>query len=281
MSLLDLQNQTTKTRIIALVHGYPKSGKTASTLSLTQIEGHTVGFIALDANSIAGLKAGMSTPTIPKNPANFKNFHIRSPIHEKPQVGVLTSLKGMGKTLAANSVTSLQAGASKAPKVPVGDTLTPVLDTIMGEFISDSGENLGDVSKWGVDHTLIIDSMSALVDAIASTTNGNNIILAQSNYFAVQRVTDLIVTRLIQATKCNIIFLAHSYLQISDSGELIVPAIFGQKGGLNLARLATEVLYATSTPAYKFITQSSVALCGSILLREKSIPQDLSIYYKL
>lgn len=101
MSLLDLQNQTTKPRIIALIHGYPKSGKTASTLSLTQIEGHTVGFIALDANSIAGLKAGMSTPTIPKNPANFKNFHIRSPIHEKPQVGVLTSLKGMGKTLAA------------------------------------------------------------------------------------------------------------------------------------------------------------------------------------
>ena len=75
MSLLDLQKPTTQTRIIALIHGHPKSGKTASTLSLTQIEGHTVGFIALDANSRAGLKAGMGTPTIPKNPANFKNFH--------------------------------------------------------------------------------------------------------------------------------------------------------------------------------------------------------------
>ena len=132
MSLLDLQTDTAKTRIIAMVHGYPKSGKTASTLSLTKIDGHTVGFIALDANSIAGLKAGMSNPAIPKNQANFKNFHIRSPIHEKTQSGVLTSLKGMGKTLSANSVTSLQAGASKAPKVAVVDTLTPVLANIMG-----------------------------------------------------------------------------------------------------------------------------------------------------
>ena len=281
MLLLDLQQQSAKTRIIAMIHGYPKSGKTASTLSLTQIDGHTVGFIALDANSVAGLKAGMSNPAIPKKQENFKNFHVRSPIYEQPQAGVLKSLKGIGKTLAASSVTSLQAGAAKAPKVAVGDTLTPVLATIIGEFVSNSGENLGDVSEWGVDHTLIIDSVSALVDAIASTTNGNNVILSQSNYFAVQRVIDLIVTRLIQATKCNIIFLAHSHLQISESGEMIVPTIFGQKGGLNLARLATEVLYATSTPTYKFTTQSSVALCGSILLREKSIPQDFSIYYKL
>jgi hypothetical protein len=283
MSLANLQTKLANEkpqRFVAVIHGQPKSGKTSACVSLTKTD-QTVAFLALDRNAVWGLKAGLENPKVPKNLDNLNKFHIKS-VAALDKDGGLKGLSTLGQTLTNNSVKSLQALAASAPKKGAIDAISPIVAAIISSFVSDDGVDLGDITKWDSSYTLVIDSLSALVDAVALAINGASVIVAQSNYFAVQSTANLIIKAILSATSCNIIFITHSDISIDDNKvQTIFPKVYGSKGGLDLARLVTEVVYAACVgEKHTFYFKHPLAVCGSLLMpNATSMPQDLSLYY--
>lgn len=93
------------------------------------------------------------------------------------------------------------------------------------------GKSYGDVSKWGTDRVLVVDSLSGLNDMAMGLQVGNKPVRSQADWGVAQNVLEFCIKKLTMDTRCHFVLIAHVEREIDEvlGGNKIMVATLGKK----------------------------------------------------
>jgi hypothetical protein len=106
------------------------------------------------------------------------------------------------------------------------------------------GQSWGDVSKWGTDRALVIDSLSGLSDMAMSNTVGGKPVRSMADWGVAQNTIKMILNPLTTATQCTVVLIAHlarEYNEVTGGSNITVNTL-GQKLAPDIPRMFSDVI---------------------------------------
>lgn len=147
-----------------------------------------------------------------------------------------------------------------------------------------TGEEFGDVTSWGNDRALVLDSLSGLNDMILQTIKGGATYISQPQWGSAMGLEMEFLTKLCNDTKCYFIMTAHIERLVDEvvGGQTLLPLALGRKNAPQIPRHFSDVIY-TEKVGDKWVWRTEAAnmsLKARNLPYSKELPPDFGLIVK-
>lgn len=134
----------------------------------------------------------------------------------------------------------------------------PMLDSLMNFKCQRTGEFFGNVSTWGTDKCLVLDSLSGLTIAATKLAVGEKYAMTQPEYQIAMKTIENLINQICTGFHCHAVVTAHMEREIDEvnGGVKIYASTIGRKLAPVLPRNFTDVLLAKRMGA-KFFWDSA------------------------
>jgi energy-coupling factor transporter ATP-binding protein EcfA2 len=134
----------------------------------------------------------------------------------------------------------------------------PLLQALMQFKCARTGESFGNVSTWGTDKCLVIDSLSGLTISATKLAVGEKYAMTQPEFQIVMKTIENLINQICTGFHCHAVVTAHTERELDEvnGGVKIYASTLGRKLAPLLPRYFTDVLLAKRIGA-KFIWDSA------------------------
>jgi len=134
----------------------------------------------------------------------------------------------------------------------------PLLDAMMNFKCARTGETFGNVSTWGTDRCLVIDSLSGLTIAATKLAVGEKYAMTQPEFQIAMKVIENLINQICTGFHCHSVVTAHMEREVDEvnGGVKIYASTLGRKLAPLLPRYFTDVILAKRLGT-KFIWDSA------------------------
>jgi energy-coupling factor transporter ATP-binding protein EcfA2 len=134
----------------------------------------------------------------------------------------------------------------------------PLLNAMMQFKCDRTGESFGNVSTWGTDKALVIDSLSGLTIAATKLAVGEKYAMTQPEFQIVMKTIENLINQICTGFHCHAVITAHMERELDEvnGGVKIYASTLGRKLAPLLPRYFTDVLIAKRVGT-KFIWDSA------------------------
>lgn len=107
-----------------------------------------------------------------------------------------------------------------------------------------TGKEYGNISTWGTDKCLVLDSLSGLTIAALSAAVGQKYALTQPEFQIAQNMLENLVNLLTTTLQCHVYITAHPEMEVNEitGGRKIYPSTLGRKLAPKLPRNFSDVI---------------------------------------
>lgn len=263
-----------KTPFKVLNFGRTGTGKTASIPTLL-LAGQKVRFLSADNNANAGIVAGLRLYNIARNEVDLSIC-----IPERPTLSS-ENILGMVDTILRTDIDILMKGKDKNRKSNTG--FRNIYSGAINFIDTLSGEDKGNVLEWGMDTTLVIDSLTVICNEIQLTVTGNKA-STLPEWGAQQALLKNFVAHITATLKCNVVLLGHPTKEIDQitGATTIYPLNLGQALNESFGSNFTDVVYSQfDGKKYFWSTKHKTAVCvGRFLPIKEELEQDYRQFFK-
>lgn len=262
----------------ACCFGDTATGKTASIVTLL-LAGQKVRFLSADNNALSGIQAGLKLYNIDENEVDLSVcVPARTVI---PMADMLNIIDMYLKT----DIDAMMKGKDKYKKNNVGFKNICEAGSIFTDVIT--GESKGLVNEWGIDTTLVVDSLTVVCNEIQLTVTGNKP-STLPEWGAQQGLLQFFLNFITSNLKCNVVLLAHPDKdQDAITGATkIYPSNLGKAKNGTISSNFGDVMYSQTegtgkSKKYFWSTEHRTAVCsGRDLPQSENIPQDYRQFFK-
>lgn len=119
--------------------------------------------------------------------------------------------------------------------------------TTLGNFKCDrTGETFGDVTTWGTDRAIVIDSLSGLGIMAMDLVVGSKPTKSMSDWMVAMDAVERLVNKICVDTRCHFILLAHLERETNEvtGGVQLMVSTLGRKLAPKLPRYFSDVIHA-------------------------------------
>lgn len=108
-----------------------------------------------------------------------------------------------------------------------------------------TGKSYGDVTKWGPDRALVVDSLSGLTMMMVNATIGTKVVVSLPDYGIIQQALERQVNSLCMVLNCHFIMTAHVEREMDETTGAInlMASTLGKKLAPKLPRFFDEVIF--------------------------------------
>jgi|CXWK01.1.fsa_nt_gi hypothetical protein len=134
----------------------------------------------------------------------------------------------------------------------------PLLNALMDFKCQRTGESFGNVSTWGTDKALVIDSLSGLTIAATKLAVGEKYAMTQPEFQVAMKTIENLINQICNGFHCHAVVTAHTEREVDEvnGGAKIYPSTLGRKLAPVLGRYFTDVILAKRMGT-KFIWDSA------------------------
>lgn len=134
----------------------------------------------------------------------------------------------------------------------------PLLEALMNFKCDRTGESFGNVSTWGTDKALVMDSLSGLTIAATKLAVGEKYAMTQPEYQIAMKTIENLINQICTGFHCHAVVTAHMERELDEvnGGIKIYASTIGRKLAPLLPRNFTDVLLAKRIGA-KFVWDSA------------------------
>lgn len=122
----------------------------------------------------------------------------------------------------------------------------PLLECLMNFKCDRTGETFGNVSTWGTDRALVIDSLSGLTISATKLAVGEKYAMTQPEYQIAMKTIENLINQICTGFHCHAVVTAHMEREVDEvnGGIKIYASTIGRKLAPVLPRNFTDVLLA-------------------------------------
>jgi hypothetical protein len=122
----------------------------------------------------------------------------------------------------------------------------PLLEALMNFKCDRTGESFGNVSTWGTDKALVIDSLSGLTISATKLAVGEKYAMTQPEYQIAMKTIENLINQICTGFHCHAVVTAHMEREVDEvnGGVKIYASTIGRKLAPVLPRNFTDVLLA-------------------------------------
>lgn len=233
-----------------LLMGAPGTGKTTSIATLLEA-GLEVFVIITEPNGLPNLLNALKTRNIPLTKLHWKYI--------SPMAADFSSLEEMTKLVNIQSYSALadlKAGIGKSKSNQI-----MLLLNAMRNFHDDRTDLFyGDVTTWGYDRALVLDSLSGLNMLAIQNTVGLKPTMHQGEWGVAMNLEETYINKLTSDMAAYFVLLAHIDRNVNEATAqtIVTPSAIGAKLGPRIGRFFSEVVLACRVDA-KFTWSTSEA----------------------
>lgn len=243
-----------------LLMGPPGSGKTdvLATLAESSLE---LFVIVTEPGGVDSLLDSFNRRKLEINRLHWKEINPSSAGH--------AGLADMARTIKAMSykdIADIKSGVSKQNMKGI-ETL---LSTLQNFHCDRENKDFGDVTEWGDDRALVLDSLSGLNMMAMSHTIGYKPSAHQGEWGIAMNFEEQLINTLISDCRCTFVLTAHVDRDLDTvTGQIkLAPAALGSKLGPRIPRFFGDVIYASRDgTGFKWSTAES-----NIDLKNRALP---------
>lgn len=238
--------------------GAPGSGKT-DCLATLLASGLKVFVICTEPDGMASLLDSCERRRVPIN-------HLHWTICQPTSAG-WTAMRDMAKTIGTmgyEDITKIKHGVGKEH---TRIAAMRFLDACENFVCERTGRNFGDVTQFGDDCALVIDSLSGLNMISMMAAQGYKPAAHQGEWGVAMNFIEQLILKLCSDRKAFFVMNAHVEKETNEitGASQVMPSTLGRKVAPKLPRFFSEVVYSkrtiqgTSTPAFTWSTADSQA----------------------
>lgn len=258
-----------------LVMGQPGCGKTDSLATLLASELETF-VISTEPDGIASLLDSCA-----RRGVSINNLHWTSVMPATPGWSALSDMVTTIGTMGFEEIAKLKTGVGKA------DTRQPamkLLNTLANFKCERTGEAFGDVTKWGDNRVLVLDSLSGLNIISMMLTLGYKPSAHQGEWGVAMNFIEQLLLKITSDRGAFFVLNAHVEKEINEISGInqIMIATLGRKLAPKIPRFFSEVVYAKRTlrDGKAAFTWSTADTSADLKNRSLPISNDLVQDYK-
>lgn len=122
----------------------------------------------------------------------------------------------------------------------------PILSKIMNFTDDRTGKSYGNVSTWGTDRVLVIDSLSGLTEAVVTMVIGTRPAMSPPDYQLAQRYIFNLIQQACYDWRCHVVLICHAEREVDEilGGSKVMAQTIGKKLAPQLPKLFTDVIFA-------------------------------------
>ena len=122
----------------------------------------------------------------------------------------------------------------------------PFLQALMTYKCDRTGQSFGNVSTWGTDKCLVIDSLSGLTIAATKLAVGEKYAMTQPEFQIAMKTIENLINQICTGFKCHSVVTAHAEREVDEvnGGVKIYASTLGRKLAPLLPRYFTDVILA-------------------------------------
>lgn len=126
----------------------------------------------------------------------------------------------------------------------------PILNALAKFVCNRTGENFGNVSLWGTDKCLVVDSLSGITLAATKLAVGEKYAMTQPEYQLVMKTIENLIIQICTGFHCHALVTSHAEREIDETfgGVKIYPSTIGRKLAPVLGRYFTDVFMQKRLP---------------------------------
>lgn len=229
-----------------ILMGPPGAGKTTSLSTLLRA-GIEVFVLVTEPGGIDALLDACKKGNIP---IERLHWHYVAPVDMK--WATMSKLATTINTSSFEDIAKMQMGIEKRQTT----NIMKLLDQLQNFTDERTGTSFGDVTEWGPDRAIVIDSLTGLNHLVMQNTVGLKPNPAPGEWNIAQTFEANIINLLASNCRCYFILLAHIDRTISETtgAMLNVPAAIGAKLGPKLGAFFGDVILAKrATPNAPFV----------------------------
>lgn len=229
-------NSTALSTPKTILMGAPGSGKTWAITTLIEA-GLEVFVIITEPSGVESLLDAMKAKNLP-----FDKLHWA---YIPPTVAGWKGIENMIQTINLQSyaaISDMKSGIAKESS----NTIIKLLRNCENFHDDRTEKKFGDVTSWGYDRALVIDSLSGLNDLAVQNTVGLKPTLHPGEWNIAMNLESTIINKLTSDMKAYFVLLAHIDRNINEvtGGMVITPAAIGSKLGPRIGRYFSEIVVA-------------------------------------
>ena len=235
--------------------GRTATGKTASIATLL-LAGQKVRFLSADNNALAGIEAGLNLHKI-----NKEDVDLSICVPQRPSLAAADILASIDNILKSD-IETLMKGKDKNRKNNTG--FRNIYAGALNFIDTLTGEDKGNVLEWGIDTTLVVDSLTTVCDEIQLTVAGNKA-STWPEYHQEQILLKNFVNHITTMLKCNVVLLAHPTKDVDTvtGSTSIYPLNIGTAMNESFSSNFSDVLYSQyNGKKYIWSTSHRTAVCS-------------------
>ena len=180
-------------------------------------------------------------------------------VYVPPQSGTWDDFMQRAKRMTAASWAML-AGSTEDPQKGKFTGFYNLLASLHDFQCERCGKKYGDVSTWGTDRAIALDSLSGINEVTMQMVAGESIAKSQPQWGAAMNAELLLINKLCYSTRAFFVLTAHIERQVNEitGGTYLVPMALGRKLAPDLPRYFNDViltvrdgekfLWSTATP---------------------------------
>lgn len=121
-----------------------------------------------------------------------------------------------------------------------------ILDALASFTCARTGQNFGNVSTWGTDKALVVDSLSGLTLAATKLAVGEKYAMTQPEFQIAMKTIENLIIQICTGFHCHSAVTAHAEREVDEvnGGVKIYPSTLGRKLAPVLGRYFTDVIMA-------------------------------------
>ena len=173
-----------------------------------------------------------------------------------PSHGTVSTLLDAAKRVS--TLTPAQIQTTNDVTRSASNQFIPMLEALMNFKCDRTGETFGNVSTWGTDRCLVIDSLSGLTIAATKLAVGEKYAMTQPEYQIAMKTIENLINQICTGFHCHAVVTAHMEREVDEvnGGVKIYASTIGRKLAPVLPRNFTDVLLAKRLGA-KFFWDSA------------------------
>lgn len=224
-----------------LLLGFPGNGKTFSIASLLK-QGLEV-FVIFTEQGRESLFEGLKYYKVTDEERERLHWNL-----------VKTASPGFNalKDIAKKLNTSNQKTLSNLDSIS-GNKYQQALDLIntCANYVDQHGVNYGDVSEWGNNRALVVDSLSGINDLCIDLVVGGKPVKSMSDWQIAMDIEMRLIKQLCNDTRCLFVLTGHLDREKEEvMGKLVItPSLIGTKNGTKIGRHFSDVIWSIRTTA--------------------------------
>lgn len=237
-----------------LLEGPPGSGKTFSiaTLPKAGIETFVIG---TEGGYIESLLDAMHHYQAP-----LEKLHWHTVMPTAPGWDAINSMITSIGTSSYEDIQKIKSGVGKT------ETRKPAMEFL--EALKDfrcerTGESFGDISSWGPDRALVVDSLSGLSSLAMALTIGYKAAAHQGEWGVAMNFLEQILLKLVNDRHCYFVLIAHVERETNEltGAQQIMASTLGRKLSPKIPRWFGDVILASRTKdqGFKWATIDNAA----------------------